>query len=92
MPVYLEVSFADKSKVKELGARWNAKKKKWYIPHDKKIADFCGFVPAHIANAEQNAIDYLALVSQCKKVENAVFGECLDVSNLKTDYWNFAHA
>ena len=37
MNTYLEVDFAGKDKVKALGAKWCAFKKKWYVKGDKKL-------------------------------------------------------
>jgi hypothetical protein len=36
----LTVPFAEKDQAKALGARWNAAKKKWYIPEGVGIAPF----------------------------------------------------
>lgn len=32
MTIFLTVPFAEKDQAKSLGARWNAEKKKWYVP------------------------------------------------------------
>jgi hypothetical protein len=37
---YLNVPFAQKDEAKSLGARWDALKKKWFVPADKDIALF----------------------------------------------------
>lgn len=41
----LEVSFAEKDQAKELGARWNPRLKKWYVPDNLDIAAFNQWVP-----------------------------------------------
>lgn len=41
----LEVSFAEKEQAKELGARWNPRLKKWYVPEDLDISAFSQWVP-----------------------------------------------
>ena len=37
---YLNVPFAQKDEAKELGARWDAVEKKWFVPSDKDITLF----------------------------------------------------
>ena len=37
MNTYLEVDFADKDKVKALGAKWCALRKKWYVKGERKL-------------------------------------------------------
>ena len=37
---YLNVPFAQKDEAKALGARWDAIKKKWFVPADKDITLF----------------------------------------------------
>ena len=36
----LEVPFSEKDKAKSLGARWNPKIKKWYVPKGQEISNF----------------------------------------------------
>ncbi|BCL76257.1 hypothetical protein JHS3_19930 [Jeongeupia sp. HS-3] len=38
--LYLAVPFAEKDAAKALGARWDAERKKWYVPHGVDIAPF----------------------------------------------------
>ncbi|MDO9046877.1 MAG: DUF5710 domain-containing protein [Methylobacter sp.] len=38
--IYLNVPFAQKDEAKTLGARWDAIKKKWFVPADKDITLF----------------------------------------------------
>jgi hypothetical protein len=38
--IYLNVPFAQKDEAKALGARWDAIKKKWFVPADKDIVLF----------------------------------------------------
>lgn len=40
MTTFLTVPFAEKDQAKHLGARWNAEKKKWYVPADADITPF----------------------------------------------------
>ena len=37
---YLTVPYAEKDAAKALGAKWDAAKKKWYVPSDKDITHF----------------------------------------------------
>lgn len=38
--MYLNVPFADKESAKKLGAKWDAEKKKWYVPHGVDVNGF----------------------------------------------------
>jgi hypothetical protein len=38
--IYLNVPFAQKDEAKELGARWDAIQKKWFVPANKDITLF----------------------------------------------------
>ena len=40
MTTFLTVPFAEKDQAKNLGARWNADKKKWYVPPGVDLAPF----------------------------------------------------
>lgn len=38
--IFLNVPYKDKDKAKQLGARWNSEKKKWYIPENNLMTPF----------------------------------------------------
>lgn len=38
--IYLDVPFREKDDAKELGARWDAEERKWYIPKGKDSNPF----------------------------------------------------
>ena len=40
MTTFLTVPFAEKDQAKNLGARWNAERKKWYVPTGVDLAPF----------------------------------------------------
>ena len=40
MTTFLTVPFAEKDQAKSLGARWNADKKKWYVPAGVDLTPF----------------------------------------------------
>lgn len=44
----LEVPFAQKDKAKGIGAKWDADKKKWYVPHGVDIRLFEAWWPASL--------------------------------------------
>lgn len=52
---YLNVPYAQKDAAKALGARWDAAKKKWYVPIDKDITPFSqwhsDFVPRQTSSS-----------------------------------------
>jgi Domain of unknown function (DUF5710) len=41
----LEVPFDEKNQVKALGGRWDAKKRKWFVPEGKDITPFKRWIP-----------------------------------------------
>lgn len=43
---FLVVAFAEKDEVKSLGARWDAKARKWYVPQGKDRSLFKRWHPA----------------------------------------------
>lgn len=43
MKIYINVSFADKDKVKELGAKWDKEMRSWYIPEGADQSVFSDF-------------------------------------------------
>ncbi|QSA95819.1 DUF5710 domain-containing protein [Methylococcus sp. EFPC2] len=51
---YLDVPYAEKDQAKALGARWDAARKKWYIPNGIESALFQRWQPAD-AGGEANS-------------------------------------
>lgn len=47
-PVYLQVSFAEKDRVKQLGARWDASKRHWYVPAGVALQPFAPWLPVDL--------------------------------------------
>lgn len=43
--LYLNVAFAEKDSVKQLGAKWDAAKRKWYVPHGVNVNLFAAWWP-----------------------------------------------
>lgn len=43
---YLVSSFADKDRVKALGARWDPTRRQWYVPEGRELAPFAQWLPA----------------------------------------------
>ena len=46
MATYLTVPFAQKDKVKALGARWDAAQRQWFVPPGLDLAPFSTWLPA----------------------------------------------
>jgi len=46
MSTNLNVPFSDKDEAKRLGARWNPKKKVWYVPGETDLVPFLKWIPA----------------------------------------------
>lgn len=53
MTTFLTVPFAEKDQAKSLGARWNAEKKKWYVPIGTDLAPFKKWVSTDGPQAER---------------------------------------
>lgn len=47
MSTYLTVPFAQKDRVKALGARWDSAQRQWYVPPRVDLAQFSSWLPAH---------------------------------------------
>lgn len=45
---YLVSSFADKDRVKALGARWDPTKRQWYVPEGRELSPFAQWLPAGV--------------------------------------------
>lgn len=59
---YLVSSFADKDRVKSLGARWDPTRRQWYVPEGRELAPFAQWLPTAAA-PEKTASSALAPVS-----------------------------
>ncbi|BBL72571.1 DUF5710 domain-containing protein [Methylogaea oryzae] len=46
---YLNVPYAEKDQAKALGARWDASRKKWYVPAGVDVSLFQQWEPADVA-------------------------------------------
>lgn len=44
LKTYLNVPFSQKDEAKNLGARWDPEKKKWYVPSGKDISIFSSWL------------------------------------------------
>lgn len=45
MKTYLDVPFEQKERAKELGARWDAARKRWFVPDGVDLFPFLHWVP-----------------------------------------------
>jgi hypothetical protein len=50
--IYLNVPFTQKDEAKALGARWDAVKKKWFVPAERDIALFAKWQQAETGTVE----------------------------------------
>ena len=48
-PFYIECPYVDKDEAKELGARWDQKARKWYVPSDIDQNLFRKWWPGEVA-------------------------------------------
>jgi exodeoxyribonuclease VII large subunit len=49
--IVLKASYQDRSRVKELGARWNPELKTWYVPEGMDLAPFAQWLPSKLPQA-----------------------------------------
>lgn len=54
---YLVSSFADKDRVKALGARWDPTRRQWYVPEGRELAPFAQWLP--VADAASASVTSL---------------------------------
>ena len=59
--VFLTASYADREKVKALGARWNPAEKRWYVPDGRDLSPFAAWLPATPYALAASATSGLAL-------------------------------
>lgn len=59
-PTYLVSSFADKDRVKALGARWDPGRRQWYVPEGRDLAPFSQWLQDSGAVAASPSRDLLA--------------------------------
>ncbi len=57
---YLVSSFADKDRVKALGARWDPTRRQWFVPEGRDLAPFAQWLPAADVPAPVVSRDLLA--------------------------------
>jgi hypothetical protein len=55
MTTFLTVPYAEKDQAKSLGARWNAEKKKWYVPAGSDLGPFKKWTSAEEAGSHSVA-------------------------------------
>ena len=60
---FLVTAFADKNKVKALGAKWNPDLKKWYVPAGQDLTPFTSWLPVDAAEAALGATHSIAVLA-----------------------------
>jgi hypothetical protein len=50
--LYLDVPYPQKDQAKALGAKWDASRKKWYIPNGVESASFAQWKPQALAGGD----------------------------------------
>jgi hypothetical protein len=58
MIIYLNVSYADKDKVKALGAKWDAKRKTWFIRDAEDLTPFLPWIPEYLLKPHTKKLHY----------------------------------
>ena len=59
-PTYLQVPYAEKDQAKALGARWDPAQRQWYAPAGLALQAFAPWLPAHLAQVQEEGAGYLA--------------------------------
>ena len=76
--ILLEVPFSEKEEAKARGAKWNTKKKKWFIPEGLDTSHFEQWIPAYEKEFSIKAISPFYLVKskescwKCEKVTKVI--------------------
>lgn len=68
MRMNLKVPFAEKEEAKQLGARWDAARKTWYLESDEQVARFARWSPTPAAATAPGAAPPGRLVAAGKLV------------------------
>ena len=76
--MYLEVPFDEKDEVKKLGAKWNSKRKKWFVPKDVNNQIFTKWIPEYETEFSVKAVSPFYLVKskepcwKCQEVSEVI--------------------
>lgn len=61
--LYIDVNYEQRHRAKDLGAKWDADMRQWYVPHGKDVHLFIEWWPAHLrfqiaktADPQSNAV------------------------------------
>ena len=57
-PTYLQVPYAEKDQAKALGARWDPAQRQWYAPAGLALQAFAPWLPAHLAQVQEEGAGY----------------------------------
>ena len=88
-PTTLEVPFSEKDEAKKLGARWNPKTKKWYVPTGIGTEEFSRWIPDLSEEPSITLIAPIYLLKSfefCWKCGNATNAYCLASEGMVDDY------
>lgn len=68
MPVtYLTVDFSQNAAVKALGARWDARERKWFVPEGRDLVPFEAWLPARLRSTDLTVRDTAATDLQVQR-------------------------
>lgn len=74
MRINLDCPYSDKDRAKQLGARWCAVQRVWYVTSTDNIAEIKQWLPKTITLAEYLAIKYSASSASLSKTAAQAFG------------------
>lgn len=60
---YLVTPYAEKDRVKALGARWDAGRRQWYVPEGRDLAPFATWLPADLRAQHEASAESLPAVA-----------------------------
>jgi hypothetical protein len=94
-PQYLNVPYSQKDLAKSLGAKWDNKKKSWFVPHGVNVTPFIHWITERIdplyqtPNIRSNnfyIVKSKEICWKCSKISD-VFAFFLPSGHEKIDYW-----
>ena len=75
--IYLQVPFSEKDQAKNLGARWDAKRKQWYCSDSKNIEAFSRWTEKKSRTLNELSDEQKKFVNEAKKGKNILVDACI---------------
>lgn len=88
---FLSVPYAEKDQVKELGARWHADQRKWFVPKGLDVTPFKQWLPLNESNVETQIFPTIYLLSsyescwRCQELTSVYTFACSGIKTFDLD-------